>query len=115
MFDKIAKLILGGMMAVVLTSCEKPDDRRGSIVEANLIRSFRDESPEDRQKIAKIIRDAQARKYKIALNELALFSDSRILTDKQKFDVEATMRILRYNMEEEIFSRQKQQKQQKQQ
>lgn len=99
---------MGFLMTFVIAACEKPEESRKITIEDRLIQSFRKESPEVQQQIAAIIRDAQALDYQNAMNKLAVLSATRILTKDEKFAVNSIMRKLRFDMEEEIFSRQKQ-------
>jgi len=110
MFGKKTRLVSAVIVALAVTACEKPDDSRKITIEERLVQSFSEEPPETRQQIAEIIRAAQGQDYQTALNRLALLSASRILTKNEKFAVESIVRKLRFDMEEEIFSKQKKQK-----
>lgn len=106
MFGKKARLVLSVITVLALTACEKPDDSRKITMEEHLVQSFSAESPETRQQVADIISAARMRNYQKALNKLALLSATRILTKNEKFAVESIVRKLRFDMEEEIFSKQ---------
>jgi hypothetical protein len=88
---------------LLVMSCEKPGEGRA---EDRLLYSFRNESAEIQQHVTDIIAAAKALEYQAAMNDLALLSATRNLTDKQRNAVDTLVRQLRYDMEEEIFSAQ---------
>lgn len=110
MYMKLAKLFLGVVLIIAVSSCGSSDGMRDSTAEEDrLIQSFSDESSELQQHVAEIVRNAKAGQYQDAMNKLALLSATRLLSNKQKFAVDTMVRQYRYDMEEEIYDKQGQQ------
>lgn len=104
MSGKSIRLLLSLVLVITISSCGKSNESH----EQNLLaKSFSNESPELQQHVAGIIEDARVQKYREVMNKLALLAATRNLTTEQKHAVGRLTRQLRYDMEEEIFSRQK--------
>ena len=109
MLRKIAILFWGLIIILSAASCEKRDEQHKDSIEVRLLSSFKRESPALQKRVAEIITNAKADDYQAALNELALLSATHNLTKEQKLAVDTLVRQLRYDMEEEIFSKQDEQ------
>ena len=112
MFRKTLRSTLAVMTIFFMSSCDKLDEQHKDTIENRLVQSFRDESPEVRERVSEIVREAEEQDYQGALNKLALLSATTKLGKKQKYAVDAVMKQLRYDMEEKIFSEQKSQERQ---
>lgn len=106
MYGKCVKLILAIVMAAAVTACEDRKETHKDTVEDRLLYSFRAESPALQAHVAEIVQEARALRYPSAMNKLALLSATQPLTEKQKVAVDLMIRQLRFDMEEEIFSKQ---------
>lgn len=89
---------------VALSACEKLDESHKESIEDSLIRSFKAEDPALKKHVSDIVRQAEEDQYQEALNKLALLSATHTLNKEQKKAIDALVRQLRYDMEEEIFA-----------
>lgn len=93
--------LLIGAFVMMLSGCEKMDEKHKLTIEDRLVYSFRAEDAATREDVSHIIEAVRKKDYRQALNGLTLLSNTRKVSKIQKKAINDLIRQLRFDMEDE--------------